>query len=193
MSSPFVEALGAISRACAAAGVDWYLFGAQAALLYGAARLTADIDVTVRLPAGAGVEDLVEALTNAGCPPRLADPDFVRRTRVIPIVHATTSVHADIVLAGPGIEDLFFERARERPFGELVIPVASPEDIIAMKLLAGRGKDIDDVRAILGAQKDSIDLTLLRETLRLLETALDQSDLTPELDALLARLPGRSG
>jgi hypothetical protein len=29
--------------------VRWYLFGAQAALLYGASRLTADVDVTVQL------------------------------------------------------------------------------------------------------------------------------------------------
>jgi hypothetical protein len=141
------------------------------------------------LPVGVASETLVESLRAAGCSPRIADPDFIRRTRVIPIVHEATQVHADLVLAGPGLEDLFLERAIAQPFGDLTIPVARPEDIVAMKLLAGRGKDIDDVRAILAARGADLDLTLLRETLRMLETALDQSDLVPQLDALLARTP----
>ena len=32
-----------------AIGVRWFLFGAQAAILYGVARLSADVDVTVDL------------------------------------------------------------------------------------------------------------------------------------------------
>jgi hypothetical protein len=35
-----------LSTAFGAIGVRWYWFGAQAAILYGAARLTADVDVT---------------------------------------------------------------------------------------------------------------------------------------------------
>jgi len=31
--------------------VDWYIFGAQAALIWGRPRLTSDVDVTVRLGA----------------------------------------------------------------------------------------------------------------------------------------------
>ncbi len=43
MRSPLAEALAALGRALGKLGLRWYLFGAQAALLYGAARLTADI------------------------------------------------------------------------------------------------------------------------------------------------------
>jgi hypothetical protein len=59
MSSPVADLLRDLSRAFAEFGVPWYLFGAQAALLYGAARLTADVDVTVRLSEGISTEAMV--------------------------------------------------------------------------------------------------------------------------------------
>jgi hypothetical protein len=39
--SPFVAALADLRDLFAALRVDWYVFGAQAALIYGAARVTA--------------------------------------------------------------------------------------------------------------------------------------------------------
>jgi hypothetical protein len=50
MPSPVGELLADLAAAFQQRRVDWYLFGAQAAILHGAARLTADVDVTVRLP-----------------------------------------------------------------------------------------------------------------------------------------------
>lgn len=47
MSLPAADVLGDLGRMLDAAGVDWYLFGAQAALLRGSRRSTADVDVTV--------------------------------------------------------------------------------------------------------------------------------------------------
>src|SRR6266516_1212987 len=65
MRSPVAELLAALAAALDRLGVRWYLFGAQAALLYGSARLTADVDVTVDIgdmePA-----KLVTALAAAG-------------------------------------------------------------------------------------------------------------------------------
>ena len=42
-----MEALVALSRVAKELGLRWYLFGAQAAVLWGRARTTADVDVTV--------------------------------------------------------------------------------------------------------------------------------------------------
>lgn len=189
MASRFVEALGAVSRACAEAATDWYLFGAQAALIHGARRLTADVDVTVRLP-GHDAEQLVAALRRNGCSPRVDDPEFLARTRVLPMVHDPTGVPVDLVIAGPGLEDLFLARAELRAVGDFQIPVARAEDVVAMKVLAGRPKDLDDVRDVLLAQGVRLDVELIRETLRLIEAALDQSDLTPTFEALLQRSRG---
>jgi hypothetical protein len=185
MRSPFLELIQAAGEVFDSLGIEWYLFGAQAALVHGATRLTADVDLTVAL----GEQEtalLVEALGQRGFSMRVDDEEFIERTRVLPVVHRDTNVPADIVLAGPGIEEQFLARAEMRDLGGLQVPVACAEDVVAMKILAGRPKDLDDAVAVLAAQADSLDLTLVRSTLALLERALDQSDLLPALDEALA-------
>ena len=54
-----------------------------------------------------------------------------------------------------------------------------PEALIVTKILAGRPKDLDDVRGILAAQRDALDLARVRELLRAVEAAIDQADLLP--------------
>ncbi len=54
------------------------------------------------------------------------------------------------------------------------------------KTLAVRPKDLEDVRGILRARWDSLDLELIRATLRLLEQALAQCDLLPVFETELA-------
>jgi len=63
--SPFADVLAALARALDAVGASWYLFGAQAALLHGVARFTADVDVTVQLRDDDS-QALVRALSAAG-------------------------------------------------------------------------------------------------------------------------------
>lgn len=43
------ELLADLSRALRTLGVRWYVFGAQAVLIWGRPRMTTDVDVTVRL------------------------------------------------------------------------------------------------------------------------------------------------
>ena len=186
MASPVAELLAAFGSVADRLGVPWYLFGAQAALLYGAARLTADVDVTVDLGTHP-THALVDGLSIAGFELRVRDVDqFVERTRVIPLVHVSTGLPLDVVLAGPGPEALFLARVQHRDVEGISVPVASPEDLVVMKVLAGRSKDLEDVRAILTAHRSDLDLGHLRETLHALESALDQSDLSPLLEQLLS-------
>jgi hypothetical protein len=182
--SPFADVFKRLARAFRSARVGYYIFGAQAALLYGSARLTADVDVTVRL-GERSVSTLVAALERAGFHLRFAGSDFVKQTRVLPLVDAKTRIPVDVVLAGPGLEDLFLERAQTREIEGVPLRVARAEDVIAMKILSGRPKDLEDVAALLVAQRGTLDLDMTRSTLRLLEEALEQSDLLPLLDAAL--------
>lgn len=186
MSSPFVEVLAALANAFDRVGAGWYLFGAQAALIHGVARFTADIDVTVQ-PGGKDTKSLVEALVANGFQVRVEGDDFVEQTRVLPVLHTATDIPVDIVLGGPGIEELFLERAEHRDLEGVQVPVARAEDIVVMKVLAQRPKDIEDVVAIVAAHPDNLDLGFVRSTLALLEEALGQSDLIPVLERAIER------
>ena len=70
--SAVAEVLLALRTAFDELGADWYLFGAQAALVYGAARLTADVDVTAQL-GDMPTETLVRALRKQRIELRLDD------------------------------------------------------------------------------------------------------------------------
>jgi hypothetical protein len=183
--SPFAAALADLKDALAALGVGWYVFGAQAALIHGATRVTADIDVTVRLGKVTPAR-LVTVLKRHGFELRIKEPSFVRVTRVLPVLHIRTSVPADLVLAGPGLEDAFLERAVVHDLVGVAVPVARAEDLIVMKILAGRDKDLDDVAAILAARGRELDANEVSSMLRMVEDALAQSDLVPTWERLRA-------
>jgi hypothetical protein len=90
----------------------WYIFGAQAVQIWGKPRLTAYVDVTARL-GKADHTAFVSRMRRSGFDLRVRDIDgFVRRTRVLPFVHRGSDIPVDGVLAGPGLEDEFLERAK---------------------------------------------------------------------------------
>jgi hypothetical protein len=193
-ASPIGELLAAVRAALEPLGIRWYLFGAQAAILYGAARLTADVDIT--LEAGPHpVEEILAALEARGFAPRMGDAlAFVTETRVLPMVHGPTRIPMDVVLAGPGPEERFLQNSTERLVDGVPVPVAAPHDLVVMKVLAGRPQDLEDVVAILAAQGPRVDIERAMATLRLVEQALDRRDLLPRLEeAQAAATRGRSG
>lgn len=183
---PVADLLADLHGALATLGLRWFLFGAQAAILHGVARLSADVDVTVDL-GRRSAPDLITALQAAGFEPRVPDPaGFAETMRVLPFVHGSSRMPLDVVLAGPGLEDQFFAGAQERVIGSVGVPVVCAEDLVAMKVLAGRPRDLDDVAAIARMQDAALDLERARRTLRLLEQALDRGDLVSELERIVA-------
>ncbi|HLA78215.1 MAG TPA: DUF6036 family nucleotidyltransferase, partial [Vicinamibacteria bacterium] len=164
----------------------WYLFGAQAVVAYGVPRLSADVDVTLRLtPDSPG--RFVTDMRVAGFELRVDDPEFVRRTRVLPFVHVASGMPLDVVLAGSGLEDEFLGRARVLDIAGLSVPTIDPEDLIIAKVLAGRPKDLDDARGLWRVRGHEMNPGRIGSVLRLLEEALGQGDLTPAFEAIRRR------
>ena len=180
------ELLADLAVALDAIGVRWYVFGAQAALVWGRPRLTTDVDVTVQC--SVPTRELVGALEGRGFSLRVDGTDaFIEATRVVPLEHRASGLALDVVLGGPGLEELFLERAVPVDVAGTVVPFISPEDLVVTKLLAGREKDIDDVRGVLAERGSTLDVSRIRTTLELLEGALGQSDLMPVLERELDR------
>lgn len=184
--SPVADVLAALAGGFGSTGTPWYLFGAQAALVLGAARLTSDVDVTA-FPGSVTTAALLRGVLDAGFVSRVDDvEDFVARTRVLPLAHGPTGIPVDVVLAGPGLEEEFLSRATPRDVEGVIVPVASAEDVVIMKVLAARPLDLQDVTAILAAAAE-FDDARVRVTLGALEDALGQSDLLPSYEAASSR------
>ena len=165
MPSPFAEVLSSLRSTFESLELGGYVFGAQAALVHGAVRITADVDLTVLL-GDFTTETLVEALEAQGFELRGVETDFVRETRVLPLVHLETGVNADVVIGGLSIEESFRSRAEPADLGGTIVPVAAAEDVIA----------------IIAAQGPSLSFVRIRGTLELFEKALGRRDLVIELE-----------
>ena len=161
----------------------WYVFGAQAVVAYGAARMSADVDVTLRLVPDEP-DRFVRDMEAAGFALAVQDPDFVRETRVMPFVHTATGMPLDVVFAGSGLEEEFLERAKTTDIGGVQIPLIDVADLVIAKILAGRPKDLEDVRSLWRLHGTAVDHRRIRRLLRSLEAALDRSDLVSSFEAV---------
>jgi hypothetical protein len=166
------------------------VFGAQAVSVHGRPRVSLDVDITVQMEPHESAA-LVGCLEAAGFELRVPDEaGFVERTRVIPLRHRPSALGLDVVLAGPGWEEQFLDRARPTEIGGVTVPIISAEDLVVTKILAGRPKDFDDVVGVLREKSSDLDLPYVRRVLGSLEQVLSVGDLLPELDrALVAARP----
>ncbi len=160
------------------------MFGAQAVNFQGFPRTTADLDLTIEL-GKLSPRTFVRQLDRAGFAARFSDDEFIAAARVIPVVHRATKLPVDLVLAGPGLEQRFLDEVELHRSANRMIPVLSVENLIVTKLLAGREKDVEDVRQLLARRKD-IDSRLIVALLEQLDRALERSDLV----AMYRRLRG---
>jgi hypothetical protein len=181
-----VDLLRALAAVMSECRIRWYVFGAQAVMIWGRPRFSADVDVTAMIDSSAR-DEFIDAMQRNGFRLRIRDEEFVTRTRVLPFVYRS-GMPLDVVLAGPGLEEEFMNRSIDVDVAGTLIPMISPEDLVITKVLAGRPKDIEDVRGVLRERRQTLDIERIRSILDLLEQALGQSDLRRTFEGELQRL-----
>lgn len=178
----------AIVDALDAQGADYAVIGGLAVNAWGFARATQDVDVCVAIDARdrPAVLAVLDGLEGRGF--RLNRAAVERR-----LEEGRSLVTAYLGLTRA---DLFFRRPgdgwggalahrREVPLGGRPLWVASPEDLVAIKLAAARPRDLDDARGVVDITRDFLDLDRLRATVRELADATDAPHLVDDLEALL--------
>jgi hypothetical protein len=176
-----IDTLRSLADVMKETGVRWYVFGAQAAIIWGSPRWSADVDVTAEIDASR-IDIFVGSMKRRGFDLLIDDADFVARTRVLPFRHTGSLTPVDVVIAGPGLEEDFMDRSLPTDVGGTQVPVVTPEDLIIAKVLAGRSKDIEDIRHVVHQHRPTLDVERIRRILLLLEDALTRSDLLPVFD-----------
>lgn len=180
------ELLSAFDRAMRRGRWRWYVFGAQAVVAYGRPRMTADVDITVDIPATRW-RVLVDTVADFGFVLRFPLPsDF--EGHFMPMRHEPTSMPVDLTLARPGLHREFIARSRRIDVGGAKVPVISAEDLVAIKILAGRRKDIEDVQGILLERRSKLDFERIDEVLVALESATGDARLRGRLQRCLRRV-----
>jgi predicted nucleotidyltransferase len=161
------SAIGAACRVLEAAGVPFALIGGAALPAWGRIRATADADILLCMERGsseseAGLVRLVGALRVEG----FAHHDRADRKRVggflilhfwFPIRSQGVSVRLDLLCSDDASHREVLRRAVRRRIDGLTVPVASCEDLVLLKLRAGRPIDTADARALLAINRGELD------------------------------------
>ncbi len=145
----FQQLLESIAHGLDARGLPYMVIGGQAVLLYGEPRLTRDIDITL----GVGPERLRELLEMSqalGWQVLAQSPEeFVRQTMVLPCLDPSSGIRIDFIFSLSSYEQQALEHARPVKVGRASVRYASLEDLVIHKVIAGRPRDLEDVRTIL--------------------------------------------
>ena len=146
------------------ARIPYMIIGGQAVLLYGEPRLTKDIDVSLGIDLSR-LNELVVVAKSIGLDP-LADPEeFTRKTMVLPCSDPSTGIRVDFILSFSPYEKTALSRVRRIKVRKAEVDFVSLEDLVIHKILAGRPRDLEDVRHIL-IRNPKADLAYIRQWLR---------------------------
>ncbi len=160
------------------------VIGGVAASLLGTPRFTADIDVVVLL----GFEELPNLLHEAekqGIITRIPNAvDFAQRSRVLLLRHINSGIDIDLSLGVLPFEIEMVERSNLVMIGDIKIQLPTPEDLIIMKSIARRPKDLIDIQAISASNPD-LDQSRIRYWIEQFGEALDMPNLWEEISVLL--------
>jgi Nucleotidyltransferase of unknown function (DUF6036) len=140
-----------------AEGIEYALVGGLAASLRGEPRVTADVDFVIAV-------DIERALSFAGA---LADSPFrplfddvqqiIETAFILPLRHRITNVKVDLAIGLSGFEQQTVARAQTLELAGVNVSVATAEDLVIMKVLAGRPQDEQDLRGLIVAQRNRLD------------------------------------
>lgn len=146
--------------------------------------MTRDIDALV-LGDEMGWEAVLESASRFGIAPRIDDPlDFARRTRILLLRHLPSSVDIDVSLGALPFEREVVERSSIVIAGDIHVRVPTVEDLVIMKALARRPRDLGDIEGLLDVWPD-IDLDRIRQWLREFGSILEMPEIQEDFERLL--------
>lgn len=168
------------------ARVSGVVIGGVAASLLGRPRLTHDVDVLVSLREQEWPR-LLAAGARFGLVARVKDIfDFAHRSRVLLMRHTPSGIDVDVVLGGLAFEEGVIARARWTKVGGVRLALPAPEDLVVMKAVAHRARDIADIEALLDVNP-RLDLTVVRRWVREFSRAAEDPEMLAELERVVAK------
>jgi hypothetical protein len=105
--------------------------------------------------------------------------EVIERAFIVPLRRRTTNIKVDMSLGLSGFEKELINRAELLEVSGKMVSVVTAEDLVVMKILAGRPQDVQDVRGIVAAQSHRLDWEYCMNTARKLGEALNQDLVGP--------------
>jgi Nucleotidyl transferase of unknown function (DUF2204) len=181
---PLKSPLAAVQRLLERFDNQGVIIGGVAASLLGNPRFTADVDLiillsVIRLP------QLLEVAAELGLVPRIADAEqFARRNRVVLLRHGESGISVDVSLGMLPFEEEVVARSVAHRVGDIELRLPTPEDLIVLKAVAHRSKDLLDIVGISNSHPD-LDRARIERWVREFGAALEMPELWEDIAPLL--------
>lgn len=183
---PFRATIEALHRLLEKHNDRGVIIGGIAVGLLGKPRYTADVDAMFLL----STQDIPQFLESARVEniiPRVQNvEEFARKTRVLLLKHIPTNTEIDISLGVLLFEEEMVERGSVKSFANLSARLPTPEDLIIMKAIAHRPKDLEDIRTIVD-NNPNLDIARIEKWVRDFAEVMETPDLWKQIEGILKR------
>ncbi len=160
------------------------IIGGIAVGFLGKPRFTADVDAVFLL----STQDISQFLDFAQAEnifPRIQNAEeFARKNRVLLLKHNPTETDIDISLGILPFEEEMVARGSTKSIANLSIRLPTPEDLIIMKAIAHRSKDLEDIRTI-ADKNPNLDVQRIEEWVKAFGEVMEAPDLWGLIKPLL--------
>jgi len=160
------------------------IIGGIASSILGTSRLTVDLDALILLQ----VEEIPVLMRTAeklGLTPRIdAAAEFARKNLALLLRHTQSGVNIDIILGMLPFECEIVERSQVIQISGLSLRLPTPEDLVIMKIIAHRTKDLEDIRGLL-KNNPALDKARVRHWVEQFSVALENPELQEIADKIL--------
>lgn len=185
--APLLDALNDLTNWLEEQNVPGVVIGGVAASLLGRPRATRDVDALVLLDEKKW-EDFLKSASQFNFIPRISDPiKFARQARVLLLQHKSSGIDIDISFGFLPFEKDCINRANRVTAGSINILVPSPEDLIIMKAVAHRNRDLIDIESIMETHPQ-INIDYIRQQLSEFSAVLDMPEILEDFETIHKRL-----
>lgn len=178
------EPLTALTKWLQKIRCPYLVIGGVAASLLGRPRATRDIDLVVLIDSS-DWESFLESSKEYGFIPRVNNAiDFAKRSRVLLLKHKESQIEVDISFGVLPFEQEAIQRAKVVSFMKVRLPLPQPEDLIIMKAIARRPRDIADIEGLLAAHPN-MDTKRIRKWVKEFAKVLEMPEIYKDLEKIL--------
>lgn len=131
---------------------------------------------------------MIRIAKNFGLEPRMADAgDFADRARVLLLVHRPSATAVDLALGFAPFDAETVNRATSFVVDGQRLRIATPEDLVIMKAIAGRSRDLADLERLIEVYPN-LDFKRVRRWVRAYADELGAPERLQDLESTWARL-----
>lgn len=157
MDKTIQHTLSGLTQLLVTKNIRHALVGGLAASIRGRVRVTEVVDLVL----DCSVDDAIALLRSLD--PNVFGPFFpsaeevVRQCFILPLEDKRSKIKADLAIGISGFEKMVVDRATAVEIAGELVQVATVEELVLIKIIAGRPQDDQDIKGLLAASRSILD------------------------------------